>query len=468
MTALHATARLRASHRPGREALRVLSASGQLGYGIPAAAFERGMARRPHFVGADMGSIDPGPYYLATGLMAAPGSMVRRDLALVLAATLKAGVPLIIGSAGTAGAQPQLDRVSALVREIAAELGHSLRLVTIASDIPAQGVVQALAQGRLAAIGPMPDPTEDEILSCSHIVGQCGVETFQRALEADPDVILAGRACDTAIFAALPALLGYPLGLALHMAKIIECTSLCCEPGGRDAMLAELTADGFTLESMDPARRATPDSVAAHALYEQASPETVEEPGGTLHLQSARYEAVDERRTHVSGARFTPRPRPTLKIEGATRLGARALLVAGVADPGLIAVLETVLQDVTVKVRSLIPGDWLLVPHVYGRGAVRRLAPAQQSAHEVGLVLEFIAPERELARTVAAVYKQNLLHHGYPGRVATAGNLAFALTPSELDADEASRFVLYHVMADAPIDEFFKLAVHDLVNGSLF
>lgn len=463
MSALHATSRLLQNHCPGAEPLRVLSASGQLGYGIPAESLARGMARQPHFVGADMGSIDPGPYYLATGEMAAPETMVRRDLTLVLSAALQAGVPLIIGSAGTAGAKPQLDRVAALVREITAELGHSLRLVMIASDVPAQTVLDALHQGRLAPIGPLATPQDADVLACSHIVGQCGIETFQRALAADPDVILAGRACDTAIFAALPALLGYPLGLALHMAKIIECTSLCCEPGGRDPMLAELTLDGFTLESMEPSRRATPDSVAAHALYEQADPQTVEEPGGTLHLEDARYMALDERRTRVSGARFTPRPQPTLKIEGALRLGARAVLLAGIADPGLIAVIDEVLVAVTAKVRSLLPGPWQMVPHVYGRGAVRPLAPAQQARHEVGLVLEFIAPEAKQARTVAGVYKQNLLHHGYPGRVATAGNLAFALTPSELDADVASRFVLYHVMDAAPIDAIFQVTVHHLM-----
>ncbi len=462
MSALHATARLRQTHRRGAEALRVLSASGQLGYGIALESFERGMARRPHFVGADMGSIDPGPYYLATGEMAAPPAMARRDLRLLLQACLEAGIPLVIGSAGTAGARPQLERVAQTLREIAAELGRPMRLATIASDIPAQTVTEALRQGRLWPIGPMPRPSEDDIRACGHIVGQCGVETVQRALAADPDVVLAGRACDTAIFAALPALLGYPLGLALHMAKIIECTSLCCEPGGRDAMLAELDDAGFTLESMEPARRATPDSVAAHALYEQADPRTVEEPGGTLHLDSARYEALDARRTRVSGARFAPRARPTLKIEGARRLGARAVLLAGVADPGLIAVLDSVLEAVSAKVRGLWTGPWQMAPHVYGRGAVRALPARQQAAHEVGLALEFIAPDAEQARAVAAIYKQNLLHHGYPGRLATAGNLAFAFTPSELAADEACQFVLYHVLQDAPVDDLFQLAVQDL------
>lgn len=462
---MHATQRLLQGHRAGDGPLRVLSASGQLGYGIPEESLARGMARQPHFVGADMGSIDPGPYYLGAGRMAAPDAMVRRDLTLLLKATLAAGVPLVIGSAGTAGARPHLDATAALLRSIAQEHGLSFRLATVASDVEPQTVLQALRGGRLSPIGPMPAPTEADVLACSHIVGQCGTETLARALATDPDVVLAGRACDTAIFAALPELLGYPAGLALHMAKIIECTSLCCRPGGRDAMLAELDMQGFNLESMNPDSHATPASVAAHALYEQADPFTVEEPGGTLHLGEARYEALDAHRTRVSGARFEPRARPTLKIEGAARVGARAVLLAGIADPVLLSCLDEVLAAVTAKVRRLLPGDWQVVPHAYGRGAVRPLKPEQQATHEAGLVLEFIAPDAALARTAAAVYKQNLLHHGYPGRIATAGNLAFAFTPSELDAHEAWRFALYHVMADAPMDAIFRIEAHEITGS---
>jgi hypothetical protein len=459
----HAVNRLLQGHRCADDGpLRVLSASGQLGYGIPESSFARGMARDPHVIGADMGSIDPGPYYLGSGEMAAPEAMVRRDLSLVLRAAIEAGVPLVIGSAGTAGARPQLERVAAMLHDIAREQGRSFRLATIASDVPADLVVQARRTGRLAAIGPMPEPSDEDILACTHIVGQCGTETFAHALATDPDVVLAGRACDTAIFAALPELLGYPAGLALHMAKIIECTSLCCRPGGRDAMLAELDMDGFTLESMNPDSHATPASVAAHALYEQADPFQVDEPGGTLHLGQARYEALDAHRTRVSGARFEPRERPTLKIEGARRLGARAVLVAGIADPMMLQVLDGVLEAVTTKVRALVPGDWRAVPHVYGRGAVRPLPAAQRAAHEAGLVMEFIAPEAALARTAAAVFKQNLLHHGYPGRVSTAGNLAFAFTPAELDAAEAYSFVLYHVMDAAPMSDIFRIATHEV------
>lgn len=459
---MNAVARLLQAHRPGDGALRVLAASGQLGYGIPEDAFRSGMARAPHVIGCDMGSIDPGPYYLGAGVMAAPEPMVERDLELVLCAAREADVPLLIGSAGTAGAGPHLDATLAIVRRIVARRGLQLRLATIRSDIDAAQVVSKLQAGQLDPIGAIELPSADAITACSHIVGQCGTETFERALALDPDVVIAGRACDTAVFATVPALLGYPMGLCLHMAKIIECTSLCCQPGGREAMLAELAPDHFTLESMNPHAHATPASVAAHALYEQADPLRVEEPRGSLMLHDARYEALDAHRTRVHGARFVPRTRPSLKLEGASWLGQRVVLLAGVADPVLLGRLPQVIAEVEQRVRALLPGDWQLFAHVYGQGAVRALAPAQQAAHEAGLVLEFIAPQAALARTAAGVFKQNLLHQAYPGRKTTGGNLAFAFTPSEIDAHAAYRFVLYHVMRDAPLDTLFKVEAVEL------
>ena len=454
---MSASERLLQNHRAQDGPLRILAASGQLGYGIPEAALQRGLARRPHLIGCDMGSIDPGPYYLGSGQMAAPAAMVYRDLELVLSAALAQGIPLIIGSAGTAGARPQLEATVALVRAIAQAKGLRFRLTTVASDLAPELVLQALRAGQLQPIGPMANPTEADILQCSHIVGQCGTETLARALREPTDVLIAGRACDTAVFAALPEMLGYPTALCQHMAKIIECTSLCCNPSARDAMLAELDQDGFTLESMNPLAHATPASVAAHALYEQANPFEVDEPTGTLLLQQAQYQALDAHRTRVSGAQWRPRAQATLKIEGAARLGERWVLLAGVADPTLLASLDEILQLVEARVRALLPGQWSMHPHIYGQGAVRALPQAQHSQHEAGLVIEFVAATADLARTAAGVFKQNLLHHGFAGRLCSAGNLAFAFTPSELDAGTAYRFVLYHVMQAAPLDEIFRV-----------
>ena len=69
-----------AFRRSGRSALRVLGASGQLGYGVPTPAFQAGLAREPDVIGCDMGSIDIGPYYLGAGRMGTAPAATRRDL----------------------------------------------------------------------------------------------------------------------------------------------------------------------------------------------------------------------------------------------------------------------------------------------------------------------------------------------------------------------------------------------------
>jgi hypothetical protein len=256
----------------GSEPIRILGASGQLGYGVPTPAFSAGLERAPHLIGCDMGSIDPGPYYLGSGELATAPAATRRDLRKVLLGALKLKVPLVIGSAGSAGAKPHLEQTLALVREIAREVGLHFRLGILRADIEKAVLKAAVASGGVVSIDDMPALDAQEVDASSNIAGQMGMSAFQRALAAGVDVIIAGRACDTAIFAALPAMTGFPIGPAQHMAKIIECASLCCVPGGRDAILATLDRDGFVLESMAPQRRVTPVSVAAHSLYEQADP----------------------------------------------------------------------------------------------------------------------------------------------------------------------------------------------------
>lgn len=455
--------RLRDRHVRQPGGLRALSASGQLGYGIPLPAFQRGIARAPAFIGCDMGSIDPGPYYLGTGRMAASPAMARQDLALVLTAARRLDVPLLLGSAGTAGAAPHLEATLALVREIAREEGLRFRLASIRADVASETVAVAKRDGRLHPLGTISAPTLDEI-AASRIVAQMGTEAFSRALEAGADVVIAGRACDTAIFAAIPLLLGVPPGPATHMAKIIECTSICCTPGGRDAMLATIKGESFVLESMNPDRHATPVSVAAHALYEQADPFTVAEPEGTLHLEAATYAAVDPHRTRVVGATWAPAMRLRVKVEGALRMGERAVLVAAAADPRFLAGIDDILAAVEATTRALVPGEYRFFPRVYGGHGVP-LWPrpsATPAPTEAALIVECVAETGEAARGALSVFRQYLLHHGFPGRLSTGGNLAFPLTPPELDAGSAYRFSLYHLMEVDALAPLFPVTLENV------
>lgn len=451
----------------GRPPLRVLAASGQLGYGIPEPAFRAGLAREPHFIGADMGSVDPGPAYLGSGKMATSPETTRRDLTMVLTAARAAGVPLLIGTAGTAGAAPHLAATVDLVRTIARENGLHFRLATIGADIPTDVARDAVRRGRVRSLGAMPALTEAAIDGTSHLVGQMGTEAFARALEAGADVVIAGRACDTAIFSTIPIMLGYPIGPAIHMAKIVECSSICCDPGGRDAILGILEGESFVLESMNPARAATPLSVAAHALYEQDDPDRIEEPDGTLDLRRVRYEPVDARRVRVWGATFTHRASPTVKLEGAGVVGERAVLLCATTDPAVIANLDAILQAVDATTASLVAGggtrDYTLSTRRYGLGGVSIFAGAAAPVGaEAFLLTECIAPTAERARSVLGTFKQYLLHHGFPGRLSTGGNIAFPLTPPEISAGPAYRFTAYHVMDVDALAPLFPVAVEDV------
>jgi hypothetical protein len=464
---MSASGRVLAEFRRARRPMRLLGASGQLGYGIPTPSFNEGLARRPDLIGCDMGSIDIGPTYLGKGEMATSPEATRRDLRKVLHGARSLDVPLVIGSAGSAGAGPHLDATVALLRGIARADGLRFRMAVIRADMPRPMLLEAAKAGRITGLDDMPDLTEADITDAAHIVGQMGMGSFRRALAEDVDVIVAARACDTAIFASLPTMLGFPTGLSVHMAKIIECGSLCCVPGGRDPILAVLDDEGFVLESMNRERRATPTSVAAHSLYEQSDPFTVYEPEGALNLAAARYEAVDDRRSRVSGATWTETIDPTIKMEGAIRIGERAVLLAGAADPRFIANCKDLLPKLAELVRDLVcedqPQDYTLRFRVYGIDGVRMVVPENEPPPgEVFIMGECIAPTRERASEVVRTCKQYLLHYGYPGRLSTAGNLAFPFTPPEVSLGPAYRFNVYHLLHVADPDALFPMSVETI------
>jgi acyclic terpene utilization AtuA family protein len=450
-----------------RQHLKALGASGQLGYGIPEPSLARGIECAPDYIGADMGSIDPGPYYLGSGELATAPATTRADLTRLLRAARGLDVPLLIGTAGSAGAAPHLDKTRAMVRDIAREEGLHFRLASIRADMPRELVKHAVRSGRVTAIDGMGALSERDVDEADHLVGQMGTEAFCRALRAEADVVIAGRACDTGIFAAVPALLGCAIGPAMHMAKIVECASLCCIPGGRDPILATLEGDSFVLESMNPERRATPMSVAAHSLYEQSDPDRVAEPEGVLLVRSAHYEAIDERRTRVSGAEWRPATHPTVKLEGSVRVGERAVLLCGSCDQRVIARIGDILAEVSEVVRGLVcrdePEDYQLIFRVYGIDGVYPWgAPPSPPPREIFILGECIAPTAERASAVVRTTKQYLLHHGFPGRLSTAGNVAFPFTPPELSGGTAYRFNVYHIMQVDQLTPLFPVEIENL------
>src|SRR5580692_8644978 len=133
---MSASGRILDEVRRARRPMRFLGASGQLGYGIPTPAFNAGLAREPDLIGCDMGSIDIGPTYLGKGEMATSPVATRRDLRKVLMGARRADVPLVIGSAGSAGAAPHLEGTLTMIREISRAEGLHFRMAVIRADMP--------------------------------------------------------------------------------------------------------------------------------------------------------------------------------------------------------------------------------------------------------------------------------------------------------------------------------------------
>jgi hypothetical protein len=91
--------------------------------------------------------------------------------------------------------------------------------------------------------------------------------------------------------------------------------------------------------------------------------------------------------------------------------------------------------------------DYRLGFRLFGVDGVRAWAePPAHLPRETFVMGECIAPTPERAEEVVRTTKQYLLHHGYEGRLATAGNLAFPFTPPEVMIGEAYRFNVFHLM----------------------
>jgi len=410
--------------------IRVLSPTAILGYGFPESSFRAGLDRQPHVIAVDAGSTDPGPYYLGSGTSFTDREAVKRDLRLMVTAARARGIPVVIGSAGGAGARPNVNWTLDIIREIARDEAMRLRVAVISADVAKSTLIRALHDNDLAPLAGVPDATLDDITDSSHVVAQMGVEPFLAALGTGADVVVAGRAYDPAVFAALPISEGFDPALALHMGKILECAAIAALPGsGSDCMLGVLRDDHFVVEPLNPSRACTVTSVAGHTLYEKSNPYELPGPGGTLDLRGTSFHQETDRTVRVSGTRLIPTP-PTVKLEAARPAGYRTVSIAGARDPVFIAQVDDIIDAVRDRVAdnfSHIPADrYRLMVHLYGKnGVMGTLEPTPVTGHELGVVLEAVAETPQLADTICGFARSTMLHLGYPGRLSTAGNLAF-------------------------------------------
>lgn len=440
--------------------VKVLVPCGSLGAGVRESEIDYGLSRGANVIATDAGSTDSGAAYLALGKSKNNRGAVKRDLSILLRAHAKSGVPVIIGTAGQAGGDLNVNWTRDIVLEVIAELGISPRIALLYSEQDKAALKRFNQEGRIRPLPPLGLLQDDVIDSCEHIVGLMGVEPFMAALEAGADVIIGGRATDTAVLASYAIWKGAPWGPAWHAGKIAECGAQCAvNPADGAGVLLSIDARGFEVEPLSPTNRCTPHSVSKHMLYENSDPHYLHEPGGVLDVTAAVYSQLSERVVRVEGAQWQVRPY-TMKLEGAAGGNYQTVMLVGIQDPDVLnnvnAFHDKLLAALYERTRQSIPADELGEFHIslrmYGWNAVSGDVPVNvPPPREIGVLFVATAANQELANAIAHACNPYFFH--YPMVMnKELPSYGFAFSPADVPRGRVFEFKLNHVIAlDDPL-----------------
>ncbi|HHT42880.1 MAG TPA: DUF1446 domain-containing protein [Firmicutes bacterium] len=447
-----------------KEELRIFSATSFMGHGVDRESLERAMDCNLDFVIAQGTTTDAGPYYLGAGLPVMAEEALRRDLELIITIAKANSVPFII-SAGGCGSDSTTALVLELIEDICTQHHLSLKLGVVWSEVERDYLLSGLEEGRRAK-RIVPHPVLEEYLSAENvrqnerIVAQVGPEVIMDLWASNPglDGIIAGRSLDVGLYAAIPLLHGFDKGLAMHFGKIMEDGALAATPGsGNDGLLGIIRSDHFDVRPTNPKRRCTPESVTGHAFYERSDPSREANPGGDLDISQATYAQLDEVTVRVSGAKWIEAPAYTVKLEGVSRVGYRSICIAGMRDPQVVKNVDLILKETKEIVDDyfayLPVGEYSLSFKVYGRDAV--LGPFEPTpyvqGHEICVLVDVVAKTQKLANSVCSFASSTISHHGFPGRLSTAGNIAIPFSPGRsVPVGEVYEFTIWHAW---PLDD---------------
>jgi hypothetical protein len=292
------------------------------------------------------------------------------------------------------------------------------------------------------------------------------------ALESGADVVLAGRASDTATVAAIALMRGAPAGPTWHAAKTVECGALCTTDPTTGGVFVEIDESGFTVVPLMPTAACTPTSVAAHMLYENADPYRLVEPTGELDTSQATYVAADDRTVRVEGSRFIEATQPTIKIEGARQSGYETIALVGIRDPKVIANIDTWVARVKGYVEDRIRDTLKLEPDQYRMelrrygydGVLGQVEGDGVPAREICIMFKVLAQDQATATSIAKTANPVLLHMPLQGR-ENLPSYAFATSPAEIERGSVHEFVLNHVIRVGSADELFRIESTEVGNG---
>jgi acyclic terpene utilization AtuA family protein len=376
----------------------------------------------------------------------------------MLLAARRLGVPMIVGSAGDTGSNSRVDLFVGIIKDLARK--HRLakfRIGYFYSEVGREYLRRKIEAGdTVQGLDSRPPLDLATLDGTDRLVAMAGVHPYIKLLDQGAEIIIGGRSSDCAIFAAPAIREGFPEGLAYFYGKVLECASFCAEPyGGKESVLGEITMEDVKVTALLPEQRCTIASVAGHAMYERPNPFYEYFLGGHIDMSECRYEQYDERTTRITGPKYIPELRA--KLEGAGKIGERYVGMVGVRDPYTIANIDGVIGWARGQVKERFGATGYELHYtVYGRNAILgQFEPLKASpAHELCVVVQAIAPTRELAEEVCMTGTRQMFYARLPAVKGTAGGVAFLLD-EVLPASPAYRWTVNHtVRVDDPLELF--------------
>lgn len=449
--------------------VKVLIPSGALGLGYDKVALERALAAKPDIIAIDGGSTDSGPSYLGRGVSKYARSSTKIEWAGLMEARAQAGIPLVIGTAGTCGSDSAVDWLLDITKEIANERSENLKIAVLRSSQNPDVIIEALNDHRIKPLEVAPDISPELIANCTNIVALAGAEQIAAAIKTGADIIIAGRTTDTAIIAALPLMHGCHSGAAWHGAKIGECGALCATNPQSGVILVDFDKDGFTVTPTADGAFASPHTVSAHMLYENSDPFILYEPGGHLDVTKAQYNQIDERSVRVTGSKWVPGDTYTVKLEGARISGYQNIMLTLIRDRNYVENVELWTADIHKKVGAKIIDrlnldldDFTIEMRLIGLNATMGdVEHSQIRPSEIGVLAIITAKNAELADEISKMLNPYLLHHPLT-QEEEQPTFAFPFSPADISRGAVYEFCLNHVMElDDPMDAF-RLETHQV------
>lgn len=439
---------------------------GALGTGITAEAFAKGIELGPDIISADAGSTDSGPYYLGNGKAKYAREAVKNDMRMMVVAANILSIPITIGTSGTCGVDSCVDELEEICREICVEENITAKIAKIYTQQSPQLLKKKYLEGKIKPLPAAPVIDEKVFEECSNIVALAGVEPFIQALREGADIVLCGRATDTAVIAAMPIMMGCNEAAAWHGAKTAECGCLCTTNPAGGGVFLTVDEEGFSVEATAPDSTCSVYSVSAHLLYENSDPFYLVEPGVVINTTESKYQQMENGKVYVTNTKLTRSPQYTMKLEGAAMAGYQTISLVGIRDRDVMKDPEawiTALAKYTEKKLLKLgfdPAAYSYNLKPYGWNAVDGSpVPEGYIPNEIGLILSVTAQTQELATRVAKVFNPHLLH--FPIHMdKQLPSFAFPYSPAEIERGKIFEFKLYHVVeVDDPL-ELVQIVIH--------